>query len=356
MKIFDKGNNMFSGIDLFSDTVTKPTLAMRKAILNAEVGDEQKGEDPTTKQLEEMIADKLGFENALFLPSATMANQIALHTLCERGDELFAAGNCHLFRSEVGGPAIHANVMCRPIYTSSGKFTVAQLKQCHEELHGIHNPRAKLISVENTTNMGGGIPCTKEELSEIITYARHHHLKTHMDGSRFFNAHIATALNPKDIANGFDMVTICLSKGLGCPVGALLVFNNNYYDKVRRLKQLMGGAMRQSGIIAAAGIYALQHHIDRLKIDHDNAKLLAQNLHDLPLIKLLDIPPATNIVIFEWQSSKISASEFLALCVTNGVRFSQISNTRLRAVTHLGIMQEDIIRAHKIIADIVKNL
>lgn len=347
---------MFTDIDLYSDTLTKPTLAMRKAILNAEVGDEQKGEDPTTRQLETMIADKLGFENALFFPSATMANQIALLTLCEKGDEVFAAGNCHLFRSEVGGPAIHANVMSRPLYADTGKFTVNDLKQCHAQLHGVHNPRAKLISVENTTNMGGGVPWSKDELSEIISYAQQYHLKTHMDGSRFFNAHIATGLNPKDIAAGFDMVTICLSKGLGCPVGALLVFNNNYYDQVRRLKQLMGGAMRQSGIIAAAGIYALQHHIDRIQTDHDNAKMLAHFLNDIPGIQLINNPPATNIIIFEWLSPKITATEFLNLCISNGVRFSQISQTRLRAVTHLGIMKEDIIRLNKIMRDVVNSL
>lgn len=344
---------MFTGIDVFSDTVTKPTLGMRKAILNAEVGDEQKGEDPTTRQLEELIAEKLGFEKALFFPSATMANEIAIRALCEPGDELFAAGNCHLFRSEVGGPAIIANVMCRPIYTETGKFINSDLARCHEDLQGVHNPRAKLISVENTTNMGGGIPWSFEELSSITSYAKQFHLKTHMDGARFFNAHIATGLNPQIIAKNFDMVTICLSKGLGCPVGALLVFHNEYYETVRRLKQLMGGAMRQSGIIAAAGIYALQHHINRLQEDHDNAQLLAKGLSEIAEIHVINNPPATNIVLFDWLSPKISAKEFAQLCIEKGVRFSQIGKNRLRAVTHLGIMTEEIIRLNKIVKEIV---
>ncbi len=347
---------MFTGIDVFSDTLSKPTLAMRKAILNAEVGDEQKGEDPTTRQLEELIAHMLGFDSALFFPSATMANEIAIRALCSPGDELFAAGNCHLFRSEVGGPAILANVMCRPIYTDSGKFTAAELAHHHEDLQGVHNPRAKLISVENTTNMGGGIPWSLAELSNIISYAKQFKLKTHMDGARFFNAHIATGLKPQNIAKDFDMVTICLSKGLGCPVGALLVFNKEYYDNVRRLKQLMGGAMRQSGIIAAAGIYALQHHINRLQDDHDNARLLASGLSEIADIHVINNPPATNIILFDWLSSKISANEFSQRCIEKGVRFSQVGKNRLRAVTHLGIMREDIMRLNKIVKEVVTGM
>ncbi len=347
---------MFAGIDVFSDTVTNPTLGMRKAILNAEVGDEQKGEDPTTCLLEELISEKLGFENASFFPSATMANEIAIRALCEPGDELFAAGNCHLFRSEVGGPAIHANVMCRPIYTDNGKFNYTDLAHHHEDLHSVHNPRAKLISVENTTNMGGGLPWSLDELSNIISYAKQFQLKTHMDGARFFNAHIATGLNPQVIAKDFNMITICLTKGLGCPVGALLVFNHQHYETVRKLKQLMGGAMRQSGIVAAAGVYALQHHIARLQEDHDNAQTLARGLSEIAEISVINNPPATNIILFDWLSPKISAKDFAQLCIQKGVRFSQVGKNRLRAVTHLGIMPEDIIRLNKIVKEVVNAL
>lgn len=348
---------MFNGIDLSSDTATKPSLGMRKTILNAEVGDEQKGEDPTTNQLQELIADMLGFESALFFPSATMANQIAIRTLCEPGNELFAAGNCHLFRSEAGGPAINGNVMCKPIYTESGIFTANDLKQCNPNLHGVHHPIPKLISVENTTNMGGGKVWNKDQLGNIISYAKEYKMKLHMDGARFFNASVASGLSPQTITSGFDMVTICLSKGLGCPVGALLVFNKEYYEKVRLMKHLMGGAMRQSGILAAAGLYAIQHNIKRLQEDHDHARLLAQGLSEnLPFIQVINLPPETNIVLFEITSSQISSVDFLKMCASKGVRFSQVGHNRLRAVTHLGVMQEHIMRALKIVREIGEEL
>lgn len=344
---------MFQGIDLCSDTATKPSLGMKKAMMKAIVGDEQKGEDPTTRQLEEMVADLFGFERALFLPSATMANEIAICSLCQPGDKLLAAENSHLFLSETGGPAIHARVMCQPIPTESGIFSADAIKRCCHWSKSINHPLPKLISIENTTNKGGGIAWSKSELDAIINCAKELQLKTHMDGARIFNASIKTGLSPKTIASCFDMVTVCLTKGLGCPIGALLVFNEAYYQKVRWLKQLMGGAMRQSGILAAAGIYALQHHVERLEEDHQNAALLAEELgKNNSQISVINNPPSTNVVYFEWQSHHMTATQFHNQCIQKWLRFSQVGENKFRAVTHLDIKRQDIKSVIKIVKEV----
>jgi threonine aldolase len=344
---------MFQGIDLCSDTATKPSQGMRNAMLKAIVGDEQKGEDPTTRQLEEMVAHLLGFDAALFLPSATMANEIAIWSLCEPGDELLVAQNAHIFVAETGGPAVHGRVMCKPIPTESGIFAPDDVKRCYPWSKNLNRPLPKLISIENTTNRGGGLAWSQEELNAIVNCASELGLKTHMDGTRLFNASIKTGLSPKAIATGMDMVTLCLTKGLGCPVGALLVFNQAYYPKVRRLKQLMGGAMRQSGILAAAGIYALNHHVDRLADDHQNAAFLAEafsknNAH----INVTNNPPATNMVYFEWVSHRLTAHQFYEGCLQKRLRFAQVGENTFRAVTHLDIQLKDVQTAVKIVKGI----
>lgn len=344
---------MFKGIDLSSDTATKPTAKMKQAMIEADLGDEQKGEDPTTRKLEEMIAQMLKFNSAMFFPSATMANEIALLALCERGDELLAAGNSHFFFAEAGGPAVHANVMCKPIYTKTGIFTAEDVKQHYCTLRGAHYPVSRLLSVENTANMGGGIAWSHVQLTQIVQCAKQLNLKLHMDGARFFNASVKTGLLPHQISAGFDMVTICLSKGLGCPVGALLAFDSAHYEKIRRLKQLMGGAMRQSGMLAAAGIYALTHHITRLEQDHQHAEILAQKLSEnTKWIRLMNYPVPTNMVFFEWTSDKMTSEQFLAQCLEKGVRFSRAGLNCFRAVTHLDINREQIDSAAKIVKEI----
>jgi len=345
---------MFKGIDLSSDTVTQPSLPMRKAMFDAVVGDEQKNEDPTTSELQEKASKLFGFDHAIFLPSATMANEIAIASLCNPGDALIAAENSHLFVAESGGPAVHAKVICRPIPTATGLFTQNQLENYHYWRRNIHSPVARLISVENTTNFGGGIPWPKDELNKIVRYAKEMNINLHMDGSRIFNASIQTELSVKEICDGFNMVTVCLSKGLGCPMGALLVFNKNDYDKVVHLKHLMGGAMRQSGIVAAAGIYALENNILRLKDDHENALFFVNNLSKFSShIKVINSPPVTNIVLFDWISEKFSAEKFDEYCLEKKLRFSRIEKNRFRAVTHLDITKDDVIAADKIIHDIL---
>lgn len=348
---------MFKGIDLFSDTLTKPTAGMRKAMIEAEVGDEQKGEDPTTRRLEEMIAEMLGFSAAMFFPSATMANEIAIRALCDDGDELLASQQSHLFLAEAGGPAIHSGVMCKPIMTPTGLFTGADVKEFYRWSTGPHYPISKLLSVENTANMGGGIAWTLDQLNDVVTAANELKLKKHMDGARLFNACVKVGKPAKTVVAGFDMVTVCLSKGLGCPVGAVLLFDKAFYTRIRRLKQLMGGAMRQSGILAAAGIYALQHHIERLSEDHENAAELARGLKEMgPNIKVVETPNPTNMVFFHWESPKISADEFRQTCEKNGVRFSQVGLNKFRAVTHLDITKENIQQSLQVLKKIASHL
>lgn len=332
-------------IDLSSDTATQPTLAMKQAMMAAPLGDEQKGLDPTTHKLEQTLASLLGHNAAIFLPSATMANQIALQLHCERGDEMIAAENCHIFISECGGSAIHANVQAKPIPTENGIFSAEDIYNKYRWLKTPLTPITKLVSIENTTNMGGGIPWSKAELNSILSTAKELNLKTHLDGSRLFNAAAATHLSPKEIASEFDSITLCFSKGLGCAVGAALVFDQQHFAKVRRLKQLMGGSMRQSGILAAGCLYALEHHIERLQEDHENAKLLAEGLSSISLISVENKSPATNMVFFSLQKS--TPEDFEKLCSDQGIRFSRVGKNRFRAVTHLGVSREEIEMAIK---------
>lgn len=344
---------MFNGIDFFSDTVTKPTDAMKKAMITAELGDEQRGEDPTTRKLEEMTAEILGHEAAMFFPSATMANEIAIRALCEPGDELIAAEKCHLFFAEAGGPAILSGVMTRPIRTSTGIFTSEDLRNTYRYSKGPHYPVSKLLSIENTTNMTGGIAWDLKTLDDVLKTSSELNLKTHLDGSRLFNAVIKSAVKPARLSSSFDMVTLCLSKGLGCPIGAILAFKKKHYDKIRRLKQLFGGAMRQSGILAAAGIYALENNISRLEEDHINATLLAKKLDsEIASISVENNQPSTNMVFFKWVGSTLTPSEFNHACIHQGVRFSQVAENRFRAVTHLDITHKDIDTAVNILKEI----
>lgn len=348
---------MFKGIDLFSDTMTQPSQAMKQAMMDAELGDEQKGEDPTTKQLEEMVADLLGFDAALFFPTATMANEIAIRTLTELGDELLAAENCHLFTSETGGPAIHSGVMARSIPTPNGIFTADELHATYRWSKGPHYPRSKLVSIENTTNLGGGLAWDIMTLKSTCAKAKELDLKMHLDGARLFNAAVKYDLNPQEITTGFDTVTICLSKGLGCPFGALLAFKKLHYDKVRRLKQLWGGAMRQSGLLAAAGIYGLKNNISRLQEDHDNATYLAHRLlEEISNIQVEYETSSTNMVFFKWNNNKINPEQFNQICIQNGVRFSHVGVDRFRAVTHLGITRQDIDQTIHILKEINESI
>lgn len=339
---------MFDGIDLYSDTVTKPCTAMREAMINAEVGDDQKGEDPTTRKLEQTIAALLGKSAALFLPSATMANEIALMLHCQRGEELLAAENCHLFDWEAAGPAIHAGVMTTAIKSNKGIFSGDQVRQ-HFRFNrgGFHCVNPRLLCVENTANMGGGIAWTLEQLNDVSNTARELGLNLHLDGARLFNGLVRAGISAAKIGPLFDTITICFTKGLGAPVGACLVFDKELLPKVKRLRQLFGGALRQSGVLAASCLFALDNNIERLADDHYHAQLLLKGLQQIDGIEVEEADMMTNMVYF---SVTVSDPElFLQNCLKNGLRFSHIGENRIRAVTHLDVNQADIEKALKII-------
>lgn len=327
-------------IDLFSDTVTRPTTGMRLAMANAEVGDEQRGEDPTTSALEQLTARMLGQDAATFLPSATMANAIAIQLQCGPGDELLSAENGHLLNHEAGGAAAHARAAVRSIPTWTGIFgdnaVAARLRQ-----DAPHAPRPRLVVVENTTNAGGGRPWPLDELDSVLRFSKNAGLAVHLDGSRLFNAAVALGVEARRVTQGFDTVTLCLSKGLGCPVGALLSHSKAATPQVRRLKQLMGGALRQSGILAAAGLYAFEHHVARLGDDHRRAQRLASELEQLPQLVVERIPLRTNMVYFE-MPDRYDADNFEKQLLQEGVRVSRISRRRFRAVTHLDFCDDDL--------------
>ncbi len=330
---------MFTGVDLSSDTATQPTLKMKQAMMEAPLGDEQKEEDPTTEALQKTVAELLGFEKSLFFPSATMANQVAIALLCNPGDVLIAAENCHLFTAEAGGPAIHSGVMTRPIQTKTGIFTAEDLlNACAGKRTGRHYPVSTCISIENTTNLGGGLAWDLETLSSVLRMAEELKLKTHLDGSRLFNAAIKLGVKPKELTFGFDTVTICLSKGLGCPIGAVLSFPTIYFEKAMRLKHLFGGALRQSGILTAAGLYAIKYNISRLAEDHALATVFAHRLKaEIPQIEVEFHPQSTNMVFFSWNGKQLLPDQFYEKCFEKGIRLSRVSANRFRAVFHLGI-------------------
>ena len=332
-------------IDLRSDTKTQPSPEMRAAIASAEVGDEQRREDPTVNELEPRVAELLGQEEAVFVPTATMANEIALRALAQPGGEVVAEENSHLFISELGGPAVHAGLMTRQLPCPNGRFTPDQLRATFRQGDLTHTPSTRIVSVENTHNASGGRVWPIEEVDAIVATARDLGLRAHLDGARILNAAVASGLPPARIAGQFDTVTLCLSKGLGCPLGALIAGSSELMAEARRLKHQFGGAMRQAGIVAAAGVYALEHNVERLADDHARARRLAEGLHAAGMpIDLEQVE--TNFVQVELAPLGISADEALERLWQQGVGLSKTAHeTRLRAVTHLDIDDEDIEQA-----------
>jgi len=326
-------------IDLRSDTATRPTSGMRAAIATAAVGDEQKREDPTVNELEERAARLLGQEEAVFLPTATMANQIAIRLHTELGDELFGEENCHVFISELGGPAVHSGVVTRGLPGVAGRFTAEQVRAAYR-VPAIHSPRSRLLWVENTHNASGGRVWPLEEIGELRGLALELDLRFHLDGARLLNAAVATGIDAAEIGSRFDTVTLCLSKGLGCPLGAILAGRADVMGSARRLKHFFGGAMRQAGIVAAAGVYALDHHVERLADDHRRAKRLAAGLAGAGLAVDPD-RVETNFV--QIDVAPLPKEDALARLAEQGVALSAtIHPTVLRAVTHLDVGDEDV--------------
>jgi threonine aldolase len=333
-------------IDLYSDTHTRPTEAMRQAIAAAPVGDEQHGEDPTVNALQDLVAGLTGKEAALFLPSGTMCNAIAFAVHCRRGDAVILDAHAHPAFSEAGGPAVLANVLLRGIETPRGRFTAEQVAALLSA-GGTHASRTSLVSIENTTNMGGGAIWDVAEIARIREMASEHRAAMHMDGARLMNAVVGSGREVTDVTRHVDSVWIDLSKGLGAPVGAVLAGSGRFIEDARRFKHMFGGAMRQAGIIAAAGVYAFQHHVERLAEDHANAKVLAEGLAGIPGVRMVHDSVDTNIVFFDVGEAGMTAAAFNAGLQARGVRMGawNPAGTMVRAVTHLDVDREGCERA-----------
>jgi threonine aldolase len=316
-------------VNLYSDTQTRPTEEMRRAIASADVADEQRLADPTTNRLQERVAELLGQEAALFLPTGTMCNQISFRLHARPGgDELILDRTAHPIIAEAGGPANNAQLMIHALDGEGGIFTAEQLRAAIRDPANRYLPRSRVVSVEQTTNMGGGRVWPLERIHEVLEVALDRGLRTHMDGARLMNAVVASRTSAAEFAGGFDTAWLDFTKGLGAPVGAVLAGSGDLIDEAWRWKQQMGGAFRQSGIVAAGCLYALDHHVERLAEDHENARALADGLAELGCEV---IPPETNIVIF-------SASDgFVDRMASHGVELSGTPDGRVRAVTHLDV-------------------
>ncbi len=326
---------MAIAVDLSSDTVTKPTQDMRRFMCEAEVGDEQKHEDPTVNLLQEMVAELLGKEAALFLPSGTMCNEIALRVHCRHGEEMLAHQSAHPIHFEGGGPAALAGVNVRSLDGPRGQYDAATLEAAIRP-DNRHMPRSRLVWIEQTSNLGGGSIWPLGKVREVTDVARRRGLATHMDGARLMNAVVASGVSAAEWAAPFDSAWIDFTKGLGAPVGAAIAGPRDFIAEAWRLKQQMGGAMRQAGIIAAGGIYALRHHVKRLAEDHANARRLAEGLAKLPGITLDPATVETNLVFFDLTRA-IDAPTAVQELLARGVRMGALGPRTIRAVTHLDV-------------------
>ena len=331
-------------IPLFSDTETRPTPGMRAAIAAAQVGDEQKGEDPTVTRLQERVADLLGKEAALWLPTGTMCNLVAVKTHTRPGDALVADWMAHVIRAESGGAALASGVIVEAIRTKRGIFTAAELQAAMDRVTAVPEPYGQpvgLVCVEQTHNFGGGAVWPLEALDAVAACARAREVPVHMDGARLLNACAALGVPAAAVAARVDSLWIDFTKGLGAPIGAVLAGTAAFIAGARRYKQLFGGAMRQAGIAAAGCLYALDHHVDRLVEDHENARRLARGLAEIAGIEVRNAAPDTNMVFFDASGLGLSNREFLSRLAAAGVRMSGAGGA-IRAVTHLDVSCADI--------------
>ena len=338
-------------IDLYSDTQSKPTPEMRIAMADAEVGDEQQGTDPTVTKLCEMTAELLGKEDAVFLPSGTMCNQISVAVHCRPGDEIIADKTAHIVNTEGGGLAVFAGAMARTVDGDRGVFSGEQLKVAVRNPRR-HTPKPRMVVIEQTSNSAGGSVWPLHSIIEVGAIARERDLIMHMDGARLLNAVVASGHSASEFSEPFDSLWLDLSKGLGCPIGAVLAGSKNFIEQAWQWKQRMGGAMRQAGIVAAAGVYALQYHVDRMIEDHKNAKLFAELLGNTPGISVED-SIETNMVFFSVEGTGLTAETFRdRLIAEHGIRIGANDLYRMRAVTHLDISSERVRRAAAAVCDL----
>ena len=340
-------------IDLRSDTVTVPTDGMRKAMARAEVGDDVYGEDPTVNRLQEMAAALLGKRYALFVPSGTMANQLAIRCQTQPGQEVIVESTAHIVRYEQGAAGALAGVQLHWVTGERGVMTAEQVEAAIRP-NDPHSIPTALICLENTHNSGGGTIYPLSTIGKIRAVAVKHGIPMHLDGARLLNAVAATTLPAASYAQHFETVSLCLSKGLGAPVGSLLISSEQgLIERARRYRRMYGGAMRQAGILAAAGIYALEHHVGRLKEDHDHAKKLARLLQQIPAVRIAPQHVETNIVIFDVEDQRRTPADIVAALRGQGVLINAIGGRRYRAVTHLNISAKQIDEAGAVFARVL---
>ena len=333
-------------VNLHSDTQTRPTAEMRAAMVAAEVGDEQRRLDPTTNALQARVAELLGQQAALFLPTGTMCNQIALRLhIRPGGDEILLDRTAHPVNFEAGGPAQVSGAMIRTLDGDFGVFTGKQLRAAIRPAGDRYAPRSRVVSVEQTTNMGGGRIWPLEAVREVLSVAAEHDLRTHLDGARLINAVVASGASAADYASGFDTAWLDFTKGLGAPVGAVLAGSAELIEEAWRWKQMLGGAMRQSGILAAGCLYALDHHVDRLAEDHRLAQRLSRGLAELPEVEIDPEAVQTNIVVFT-----VPDAPTLVKALADQVDLTTIDGRRIRAVTHMDVDADGVDRALEAIA------
>jgi threonine aldolase len=343
-------------VPLSSDTETRPTAAMRQAIANAKVGDEQRGEDPTVNELQQRVAALLGKEAALWLPTGTMCNAIGIKVHTKPGDAIVAESMAHVIRAESAAAALISGVLIEPIATERGVFTAAELRDAVRRIQTLpppYGPPVSLVCVEQTHNFGGGAVWSVDELRAVSEVSREFGMAVHMDGARLLNATIATGISAATYAATADSVWIDFTKGLGAPIGAVLAGTAEFIADARRYKHALGGAMRQAGVAAAGCLYALDHHVDRLEDDHAGARRLAEGLAAIPGIFVRTPRPETNIVFFDAVQTGRSNAEFVGQMLRAGVRMGEVRG-EIRAVTHLDVSAEDIefaIRAASAIVD-----
>ncbi|MFH2037266.1 MAG: GntG family PLP-dependent aldolase [Candidatus Zixiibacteriota bacterium] len=338
-------------IDLRSDTVTRPSPEMRRAIASAEVGDDVFRDDPTVLRLERIVAEMMGKEAALFVPSGTMGNQVALKTISQPGWELICERECHIVNYETSGPAEHSSLMINMLDSRYGALTADQIDNAIRDVD-IHCPLTKIVALENTHNRHGGTIYPLDEIHKIRTVADQYGLLMHLDGARLWNAHVASGISLADWTKPFDTVSVCLSKGLGAPIGSLVLADKNIIERAIRVRKLFGGAMRQSGLIAAGGLYAIEHNIARLKEDHDNAHMLAMEINKVDGFEIDIERVQTNIVIANIAGLGKNSIEVMHILGEHHILCVPFGRTKIRFVTHLDVTAEQCRKAAEIIRKI----
>ena len=328
-------------IDLRSDTITKPSQAMREAMASAEVGDDVFGEDPTVNLLQERVAAMFGKEAALFVSSGVMGNQVCIKVHTQPGDEILLDQDAHIFVYETGAPGLLSGVQLRTVLGVDGVMTAKQLRKLIRP-RAYYLPIQKLICLENTFGRTGGTIFPMEEIQNIAQLAHDYKLRMHLDGARLWNACVATGISPKDYGQYFDSISVCFSKGLGAPVGSMIVGTKEFVDRARRYRKIFGGGMRQIGILAAGAIYALDHNMDRLKEDHEKAAFFLNAVKEIPTMHIESNLMQTNMVIIEIQKLKKSQQEVLTMLKEQGVLMSPERHSSIRAIFHLDVSMDEV--------------